>query len=70
MSRKHMFLMVLCCLVPIAGLGAIFLFQIPINTLLFIGLLLVCLISHVLMMLFLDRDHDSAIKGSDPSAHG
>ena len=66
MSRKHFFLMMLCCLVPVAALGAIFLFQIPLNTLLFFGLVLICPISHIIIMLYMDRNHDTTNEGIAP----
>ncbi len=56
MSKKHVFVILLCCLIPVAALGAIFLFNIPVNSVLLFALILVCPLSHLLMMKFLPHD--------------
>ena len=53
MTRKHLILMALGCLLPIAALIAIFLFQIQVSTVLLFGLFLLCPALHLFMM----RDH-------------
>ena len=64
MSKKHMLLMLLCCLVPIVALGAIFLFNVPVNQIVYFGLLLLCPLSHLLMMKFMGHD-----EGQEHSHH-
>ena len=41
MKHRHLWLMVLCCLIPVAALSAIFLF----------GMILLCPLLHILMMM-------------------
>lgn len=50
MNRKHGLLMVLCCLIPLAGFAAISIFRIPANTVIYTGLVLLCPVMHLLMM--------------------
>jgi hypothetical protein len=50
MTRKHLILMAIGCLVPIMALAAIFLFQIQISTVLLLGLFLLCPAHHLWMM--------------------
>ena len=69
MISKHGLLMLICCLIPIIAIGAIRLFDIPLNGVLYVGLLLLCPLSHILMMgLFGKRPHglakeDTVIEG-------
>lgn len=50
-ENRHLWLMLLCCLIPVAVIAAIFLFNIAVSTALFVGLLLLCPLLHVLMMM-------------------
>lgn len=50
MNKRHIWIMLLCCLLPILGLAAIFIFNIPANTILYFGLLLLCPLAHSFMI--------------------
>jgi hypothetical protein len=56
MIKKHIFIMLLCCLVPIATLAVIILFNFPIKTGLYIGLILLYPLSHLLIMKYMRHD--------------
>ena len=56
-TSKHFLIMIACCLIPAAALTAIFIFKIPPNNALTIGLVLLCPLSHVLMMKYMMPGH-------------
>lgn len=62
-SSKHFLTLIACCLIPAAALTAIFVFKVPVNNVLTFGLVLLCPLSHVLMMKYMmpghKHDHES-----------
>ena len=60
MSKKHIVIMVACCLVPMVALAAIFLLKVPVSTVILVGMVLLCPLSHLLMMKFMAPEHEEA----------
>ncbi len=50
MNKKHVLIMLACCLIPLVALAAIFVFKIPANSVIYFGILLLCPVLHLLMM--------------------
>jgi hypothetical protein len=69
MSKKHMFIMLACCLLPIGALVAITAFKIPVSTVVYGALFLVCPLSHVLMMKFMGGHDHGQQNPQDHSQH-
>jgi len=53
MSKKHTILMLLCCLVGMGAAAAVLFFGIPVNRVFTVLLILLCPVSHLLMMKFM-----------------
>ncbi len=56
-DRKHVLLMLACCLIPLAALGAVIFFAVPLNSVIYLGLILLCPAMHLLMMRSMGHDH-------------
>ena len=69
MKKSHMYLMLLCCLVPVVGLILVYFFKVPLNNLLFYGMILICPLSHLLMMRFMGHDHSSTEPHAEHQHH-
>ncbi len=50
MNKKHALILVQCCVIPFVVISAVTIFRIPLNSVLFFGLILLCPLSHFLMM--------------------
>ncbi|NIO72491.1 MAG: DUF2933 domain-containing protein [Anaerolineae bacterium] len=50
MDRKHWWIMILCCLIPIVAVAAISMLGVPGNSVLYFGLFLLCPLLHLVMM--------------------
>lgn len=66
MTRKHILIMLACCLIPLVAFGAIAIFNVPLSKVLWFGLILLCPLSHILMMKFMMNDqHDHSMRHAD-----
>ena len=72
MHRKHLWIMLACCLIPLAGLAAIWILRIPANNVLFFGLILLCPLLHLIMMrrMMHGKGPTGAGHQADGHAHG
>lgn len=50
MHRKHLFLMLLGCALPVVALAAVFLFQLQLSGTVLFAVILLCPFSHLLML--------------------
>ena len=59
MNKKHVLIMLACCLVPLVAFGAISIFRVPASSVVYVGLILLCPAMHLLMMrTMMGHDHD------------
>lgn len=53
MNKKHTLIMLACCLVPIAGFILVSAFNIPLKSVFYFAMILLCPLSHLLMMKYM-----------------
>ncbi len=70
MSKKHVLIMLACCLIPLVALAAIFVFKIPVTSVIYLGILLLCPALHLLMMRNMLGHHADQGAGTDHTGHG
>jgi hypothetical protein len=58
MSKINKNLMVVCSLIAISAISAIFFFRLPVRIVAFGLIFLICPLSHLLMMKFMGYDHE------------
>jgi uncharacterized membrane protein len=69
MKKSHMLLMLLCCLIPVVGLVLVYFFKVPLNNVLFYGMVLLCPLSHLLMMRFMGHEHSTTQQNTQHQHH-
>jgi len=57
MNKKHVWLMLMMCFIPLGALAVITLFNIPINGVMWFILVALCPLSHVAMMFLMPHMH-------------
>ncbi len=70
MSKKHVLIMLACCLIPLVALAAIFVFKIPTNSVIYVGILLLCPALHLLLMRNMMGSHPDQGASGDHTGHG
>jgi hypothetical protein len=67
--KKHLWMMLACCLIPLAGLAAVWVFRIPATSVLYFGLILLCPLLHLIMMRGMMHNDGPTIPGASAHAH-
>lgn len=57
-NTRHLWIMIVCCLIPVIALTTIFLLRIPVAPVIAISLLLMCPLGPLLMIRLGNRSHD------------
>ncbi len=57
MTKKHLWIMLACCLLPVAAILAVTVFNVPLGTVGLYALVLLCPVGHLLMMRGMGHQH-------------
>lgn len=68
MKKKHLLIMLVGCLLPLAAIVALSVFRVPIGTVATFGLLLFCPLSHLLLMKGMSHKAETAVATSETNA--
>ena len=69
MTKKHLVLMLLCCLIPIGVAAGLLAFGVTLNSSILIAMILLCPLLHVLMMGSMHGDHSADADGGHADCH-
>jgi hypothetical protein len=69
MNKKHALIMLACCLVPIAGFVLVSAFNIPLKSVFYFAMILLCPLSHLLMMKYMGHGEGHQHTDSMDHAH-
>lgn len=70
MHRKHLFLMLLGCALPVVALAAILLFQLQLSGVVLFAIILLCPLSHLLMLGGMGQGHGPSEHHAPERDHG
>lgn len=65
MNKKHALIMIACCLVPLVGFVLVSVFNLPLKSVLLFAMVLLCPLSHLLMMKTMMNDEGHQHGGMD-----
>ena len=66
-DNRHLWIMLLCCLIPIAALTALFVLGVSLSTALLVGIFLLCPILHLWVMKSMGHTHGYDSQPDAPS---
>jgi cytochrome b561 len=70
MQKKHWLIMLACCLIPVIGFALVSVFELPLRPVFYFEMLILCPISHLLMMKFMGHGHNAPDKPASLTTTG
>ncbi len=70
MNNRHLLIMLICCLVPLVAFAVITVLGVPLTSLGYVILILLCPLGHLLLMRFVAEPQDKAATGSSSDGRG